>query len=61
MKRSLSIFIPAIAGMVAAALPTSATAEVIDVAVPGIPGPYCAYGTQKRLLEIPGVQKVEIY
>jgi hypothetical protein len=60
MKRRLSILILAIGGTVAAALSTSASAEAIDVAVPGIPGPYCAYGAQKRLLEIPGVLKVEI-
>lgn len=60
MKHRLSILILAIVGATATAMSTSANAEMIDVAVPGIPGPYCAYGAQKRLLEIPGVQKVEV-
>lgn len=60
MKRRLAIPILAIFGAIATALSASAIADVIDVAVPGIPGPYCAYGAQKRLLEIPGVHKVEI-
>ncbi len=32
----------------------------IIVSVPGIPGPYCAYGVEKRLLERDGVQRVEL-
>ncbi len=31
--------------------------EVI-VSVPGIPGPYCAYGVEKRLFELEGVRAV---
>ncbi|MDP9415442.1 MAG: hypothetical protein M3Q08_15460 [Pseudomonadota bacterium] len=31
-----------------------AAAKEIVIAVPGIPGPYCAYGLEKRLLELPG-------
>ena len=27
----------------------------IIVSVPGIPGPYCAYGVEKRLLELGGI------
>lgn len=30
------------------------------LSVPGIPGPYCAYGLEKRLLEIEGVQAVDL-
>lgn len=30
----------------------------VVIAVPGIPGPYCAYGAEKRLLEVPGVARV---
>jgi mercuric ion binding protein len=32
----------------------------IILSVPGIPGPYCAYGLEKRLLELDGVQKVDL-
>lgn len=32
----------------------------IIVSVPGIPGPYCAYGAEKRLLELDGVERVEL-
>lgn len=34
--------------------------EVI-VSVPGIPGPYCAYGIEKRLLELDGIQEVHLF
>lgn len=30
------------------------------VSVPGIPGPYCAYGAEKRLLKLSGVRNIEI-
>ncbi len=38
--------------------PVGAEAGEIIVSVPGIPGPYCAYGAEKRLLEMDGVQQV---
>ena len=41
------------------ATPVAASAGQIVLAVPGIPGPYCAYGVAKRLLELDGVAKVE--
>ncbi len=31
----------------------------IILSVPGIPGPYCAYGVEKRLLELDGIVRVE--
>lgn len=34
-------------------------AKEIILNVPGIPGPYCAYGVEKRLLEIGGVTQVK--
>ncbi|HWP48517.1 MAG TPA: heavy-metal-associated domain-containing protein [Candidatus Limnocylindrales bacterium] len=34
--------------------------EEIILSVPGIPGPYCAYGLEKRLLELEGVQRVDL-
>ena len=37
---------------------TSEAGEII-LAVPGMPGPYCAYGLEKRLLELQGVQEVK--
>lgn len=36
-----------------------ATAKEIILEVPGIPGPYCAYGVEKRLLELAGVTEVK--
>lgn len=32
----------------------------IILSVPGIPGPYCAYGVEKRLLELDGIVRVEL-
>lgn len=40
--------------------PPIMAAEVIILSVPGIPGPYCAYGLEKRLLEIEGVIRVDL-
>ena len=39
---------------------TAQATEVI-ISVPGIPGPYCAYGVEKRLLELDGVQSVAVF
>lgn len=33
--------------------------EVV-ISVPGIPGPYCAYGVEKRLLELAVVERVRL-
>lgn len=32
----------------------------IFISVPGIPGPYCAYGLEKRLLEVPEIKEVDL-
>ena len=40
--------------------PVGAQETEIVLSVPGIPGPYCAYGVEKRLLELDGVQRVEL-
>ena len=32
----------------------------IIVSVPGIPGPYCAYGVEKRFRELDGVKRVDL-
>ena len=32
----------------------------VIVSVPGIPGPYCAYGVEKRLFELAGVRRVDL-
>lgn len=42
-----------------AALPVTSKAAEIILAVPGIPGPYCAYSLEKRLLELEGVREVK--
>jgi mercuric ion binding protein len=41
--------------------PVHANEEAIVIRVPGIPGPYCAYGVEKRLEELPGVQAVKLH
>ncbi|MBI5747419.1 MAG: heavy-metal-associated domain-containing protein [Nitrospirae bacterium] len=38
---------------------TAGEGEII-LSVPGIPGPYCAYGLEKRLLELEGVERVDL-
>ncbi len=42
------------------AAPLGTQAGEIVLSVPGIPGPYCAYGIEKRLLEITGVRRVDL-
>lgn len=37
------------------------SAKEVVLAVPGIPGPYCAYGAEKRLLELKGVIQVKTF
>ncbi len=41
----------------------SGAAEDNDIilSVGGIPGPYCAYGVEKRLLELDGILRVELH
>lgn len=34
--------------------------SAIRIAVPGIPGPYCMYGLEKRLAELPDVDHIEL-
>ena len=40
--------------------PLAAEERNVIVSVPGIPGPYCAYGVEKRLLELAGVRRVDL-
>jgi copper chaperone CopZ len=49
----------AVGTILLAAWAVSSEAAEIILAVPGIPGPYCAYGLEKRLLELQGVQEVK--
>ncbi|MBI4264676.1 MAG: hypothetical protein HY657_09890 [Acidobacteria bacterium] len=32
----------------------------ITISVPGIPGPYCMYGIEKRLAEIPEIERIDL-
>ena len=41
--------------------PGAAGDKEIILSVPGIPGPYCAYGVEKRLLELDGILRVELH
>ena len=41
-------------------LSTAASSNPILLRLPGVPGPYCAYGVEKRLLEQAEVKKVTI-
>ena len=34
--------------------------QEIVISVPGIPGPYCAYGVEKRLLELKVIDRVQL-
>lgn len=43
------------AGAAGERTPVRAGAPAVILSVPGIPGPYCAYGIEKRLLSGPGV------
>ena len=44
--------------LILSAMPLAASAKEIILSVPGIPGPYCAYGVEKRLLEVEGIVDV---
>ena len=46
--------------VVLAASTAAASAREFIISVPGIPGPYCAYGIEKRLAQLPGVTKIEL-
>jgi copper chaperone CopZ len=48
------------ASSVVTAAVTVASAREFIISVPGIPGPYCAYGIEKRLAQLPGVTKIEL-
>jgi len=32
----------------------------VTIAVPGIPGPYCMYGIEKRLAEMPAIEQIDL-
>ncbi len=49
----------AVGAVLLAVWPALSTAAEIVLAVPGIPGPYCAYGVEKRLLQLDGVKEVK--
>lgn len=51
----------AVGAVLFAAWPVTAKGAEIVLAVPGIPGPYCAYGVEKRLLELDGVTEVKTF
>ena len=34
--------------------------QEIVISVPGVPGPYCAYGVEKRLLELKVIDRVQL-
>lgn len=55
----LALVVGAIGMTLSAGSATDAVAKEIILEVPGIPGPYCAYGAEKRLLEIAGVTEVK--
>ena len=46
------------AALLVPADPLPAADRTVIVSVPGIPGPYCAYGVEKRLYELDGVHRV---
>lgn len=34
--------------------------QAITISVPGIPGPYCMYGIEKRLADLPAVERIDL-
>jgi copper chaperone CopZ len=67
MRAKLGIaagIIAVIASIGGAHRPNSASPQAEDkeiiISVPGIPGPYCAYGVEKRLKELGGVRRVDV-
>ncbi len=64
MQVSLKVLtLVAFVGGIQVLMPQSMAAEDSDIilSVPGIPGPYCAYGVEKRLLELDGIVRVELH
>jgi len=55
-KKMLAVLISVPLLMAADSLP--AAEQTVIVSVPGIPGPYCAYGVEKRLYELASVKEV---
>jgi hypothetical protein len=55
MNRVLSLI-----ALVLTPLCTVASSHPLILHLPGIPGPYCAYGVEKRLLELEEIQQVTI-
>lgn len=68
LQRSLAAALVATASVIA--LPSGyararplAMAQVtgqVTISVPGVPGPYCVYGIEKRLMELPEVAAVRV-
>ena len=58
--RCLSVRVGFAASIALVATAAGASARQFIISVPGIPGPYCAYGIEKRLLELPGVKRVAL-
>jgi len=56
--------IAVVAGIGGTYRPISASPQAEDreivISVPGIPGPYCAYGVEKRLKELGGITRVDV-
>jgi copper chaperone CopZ len=50
----------AVGAVLWAAGPATSIAKEIVLSVPGIPGPYCAYGIEKRVMELDGVEEVKL-
>ena len=55
----MRLIVVAVGTTLLAAWPVTSNAGEIILDVPGIPGPYCAYGIEKRLIELAGVQEVK--
>lgn len=34
--------------------------QQLTISVPGIPGPYCMYGIEKRLAEMPEIEQIDL-
>ncbi|OFW39738.1 MAG: hypothetical protein A3F70_01730 [Acidobacteria bacterium RIFCSPLOWO2_12_FULL_67_14] len=51
----VTVFVMVTAGDTAGQPPRGVT-----IAVPGIPGPYCMYGIEKRLAEMPEIEQIDL-
>ncbi len=59
--RPIPVLVALGAGMVVLRSPAeSQTRGEITIRVPGVPGPYCMYGIEKRLAEMPEVAGVRL-